>query len=284
MKSLFPKQLTIVALVAAFFSIGWTAVTEEQYFSQPQHFNGTVYTTVPQSYSHNTSAITAHAGGLITSATALTKEYNVVSVVATAADSVKLPIAYAGAHVVVRNSDSADTLAVFPVAGSTIDAGSASASVSIVAGATVEFWGLSATAWGSSLTMCVASGAGSYSTLAASGTTTLSGANLTLASVSAGVTAATGSSQGDGVITTLATQVTTSAVSGDAQTLPTTAVGRYVFVCNAAASNPIDVFPASGSQINKETANVAISLAAGECMTCIGFSTTRWGCNIGSAN
>jgi hypothetical protein len=119
--------------------------------------------------------------------------------------------------------------------------------------------------------------------LGVTGAVTLSNATVKLSSVSAGVTADAGSAQGNGAMTTLAVQATTVGTGGDAVTLPTPAVGAVVFVCNAAAANAMDAFPPSGVQINKETANTAISLAAGECMFCIGFSTTRWGCTIGSA-
>lgn len=143
------------------------------------------------------------------------------------------------------------------------------------------------TADAQSVTLGAVSATGAVSVggaLAVTGATTLRGADLTLSSVSAGVTAATGSAQGDGAMTTLAVQVTTSATNGDAVTLPTAVLGKIVFVCNNAAANSVDVFPASGAQVNKETANTAIALAAGECMQCMGFSATRWGCVIGSAN
>ncbi len=51
-----------------------------------------------------TDAITARAGGGQTNATALTATFNNVTVVATAADSVKLPLAVAGLWVTIRNS------------------------------------------------------------------------------------------------------------------------------------------------------------------------------------
>jgi hypothetical protein len=120
--------------------------------------------------------------------------------------------------------------------------------------------------------------------LAVTGATTLRNADVLLSSVAAGVTADVGSAQGNGAMTTLATQVTTSASAGDAVTLPTPAAGKLVVVCNAAAANAIDAFPPAGVQVNKESANTAIALAAGECMFCMGFSATRWGCVIGSAN
>lgn len=120
--------------------------------------------------------------------------------------------------------------------------------------------------------------------LAVTGAATLNSASFTWSSVEAGATCATGSAQGDGAMTTLAVQCTTVGSAGDCKTLPTAAVGKVAMACNAAAANAMDLFPATGAQINKENANTAISLAAGECAFCVGFSTTRWGCVIGSAN
>ncbi len=67
-------------------------------------------------------AYTAHAGGGQASATQLGMGLNVVTVVATAADSVKLPPAFAGALVAVVNADSTDSMTVFGYGTDTIDA------------------------------------------------------------------------------------------------------------------------------------------------------------------
>jgi len=69
----------------------------------------------------------------------------VVSVVSTAASGtgVRLPPAEAGAQVVVFNNG-ANTLTVYPITGSTIDAG---ASVSIATGKERIFFGASPTVW-----------------------------------------------------------------------------------------------------------------------------------------
>lgn len=249
----------LIATLAVLVGAGWVAVTEEQYFQAPIRVNAQAYFTTPISYSHNTSTLTALASGGPTGATLLTKEFNVVTTVATAGDSVKLPVAYRGAHVMVYNADSADAVAVFPNTGATIDTASANASISIAAGQTIEFWGISATAWRSST-------------------------SLPTTNVLAGVTAATGSAQGDGPITAYVTQVTTVGTAGDCLTLPVAVPGRQYIVANHAASNAMDLFPASGDRINKETANAAISLAAGEGAVCTAVDTTYWLCVIGSAN
>lgn len=67
-------------------------------------------------------AFTAFAGGGQASATQLGNGLNVVTVVATAADSVKLPAAVAGSVVFVKNADGADSMTVFGFGTDTIDA------------------------------------------------------------------------------------------------------------------------------------------------------------------
>lgn len=122
---------------------------------------------------------------------------------------------------------------------------------------------------------------GTFSGAVSAGSLSNSGA-VTWSSLTAGITAGTGG-QGNGAITTLAAQATVVTADNDV-TIPTPAVGKLAMVCNADASDALDVFAPSGAQFNKESANAAIALAAGECMFCIGFSSTRYGCVIGSAN
>lgn len=66
-------------------------------------------------------AVTARAGGGQANATALDYGVNTVTVVATAADSVKLPTAIAGAVCWVKNLDAADSMQVFGSGIDTID-------------------------------------------------------------------------------------------------------------------------------------------------------------------
>lgn len=66
-------------------------------------------------------AVTAFAGGGQASATQLTYGVNVVTVVATAADSVKLPPCFPGATVFIKNADGADSVTVFGFGTDTID-------------------------------------------------------------------------------------------------------------------------------------------------------------------
>jgi hypothetical protein len=98
------------------------------------------------------NAITAFAGGGQGSATQLAKGVNRVTVVATAGDSVKLPAATAGKHVVVINADSAEAMDCFPASGEAINALSANTALSIVANKTVLFFCAVAGTWNSILT------------------------------------------------------------------------------------------------------------------------------------
>lgn len=66
-------------------------------------------------------AVAAAAGGGQTNATQLTATSNNVTTVATAADSVKLPLAVAGARVHIRNS-AANSMQVFGAGTDTINA------------------------------------------------------------------------------------------------------------------------------------------------------------------
>ncbi len=93
-----------------------------------------------------TNAITARAGGGQALATALTTRFNRVTTVATAADSVLLPPALAGANIVVYNN-AANALAVFPQTGANINALAANASYSLATVKSCMFFCVVAGTW-----------------------------------------------------------------------------------------------------------------------------------------
>jgi hypothetical protein len=99
----------------------------------------------PINYDHNTT-ITAFATGGQASATALTGEFNNVTTVATAGDSVKLPTAAAGLSITVKNSGVAD-LAVFPASSDSINALAVNLSVTIPVSGMITFKAINATVW-----------------------------------------------------------------------------------------------------------------------------------------
>lgn len=87
-----------------------------------------------------TNGITAFAGGGQGSAVALTSTINRVTTVATAADSVRLPAAVAGAVVFVANAAAANSMNVFPATGESINALSANAAFAMAANTRAAFF------------------------------------------------------------------------------------------------------------------------------------------------
>ena len=93
------------------------------------------------------SAAVSAAGATQGTATGLVSNINNVTVVAAAADGVRLPTAVAGMRILVRNSDALDTLKIYPATGGQINALGANAAYSLVAGLTIELMATTATQW-----------------------------------------------------------------------------------------------------------------------------------------
>lgn len=92
-----------------------------------------------------TTGITA-AGSTQGTATALTKEINVVSTVSSGANGVVLPTAVAGIVLIVNNT-SANTLNVYPATGGAVNSGSTNTAYSHVSGASIQYYATSGTQW-----------------------------------------------------------------------------------------------------------------------------------------
>ena len=92
-----------------------------------------------------TTGITA-AGSTQGTATALTKEINVVSTVSSGANGVVLPAAVAGMVLIINNT-SANTLNVYPATGAAINSGSANAAYSHSSAASIQYYATSGTQW-----------------------------------------------------------------------------------------------------------------------------------------
>ncbi len=107
--------------------------------------DGTVTKTGPDMIDIETT-ITAFATGGQGSAVALTGQFNNITTVATAGDSVKLLTAVEGLVMEVKNSGVA-TLAVFPFSGDSFNALGANLSIDLLPGATKRFIAISATVW-----------------------------------------------------------------------------------------------------------------------------------------
>jgi hypothetical protein len=93
-----------------------------------------------------TAAVSA-AGTTQGTATGLVSNINNVTVVAVGAAGVRLPTAVAGMRILVRNSDSADVLSIYPATGGQINALGANVASTLVAGLTTELVATTATQW-----------------------------------------------------------------------------------------------------------------------------------------
>jgi hypothetical protein len=93
-----------------------------------------------------TAAVSA-AGATQGTATGLVSNINNVTVVAVGAAGVRLPTAVAGMRILIRNSDSADTLSIYPATGGQINALGTNVASTLVAGLTTELVATTATQW-----------------------------------------------------------------------------------------------------------------------------------------
>ena len=106
---------------------------------QSELFIGDIQTSV-------SSAITA-TGTTQATATELINSINNVTVVTATDDGVRLPVAKSGVTVLVRNSDSTDTLEIYPANGAEIDSLGVDNPYSLSAGSTVQLYATTTTQW-----------------------------------------------------------------------------------------------------------------------------------------
>jgi hypothetical protein len=93
------------------------------------------------------SAAVNAAGATQGTATGLVSNINNVTVVAVGAAGVRLPTAVAGMRILIRNSDSADVLSIYPATGGQINALGTNTASTLVAGLTTELVATTATQW-----------------------------------------------------------------------------------------------------------------------------------------
>jgi hypothetical protein len=92
------------------------------------------------------SSVTA-TGTTQNAAVELTSSINNVTVVTATNDGVRLPTAVPGVTILVRNSDAADTLKIYPATGAEINALGANNSYSLTAGSVVQLFATTTTQW-----------------------------------------------------------------------------------------------------------------------------------------
>jgi len=99
--------------------------------------------------------------------------------------------------------------------------------------------------------------------------------NIPNFSITSGITADTGSAQGNGVLTASINQISVCGNAGDAVTLPAAKPGKVLWVFNDGA-NASDVFPASGDNIDEAGANAALSVAVNAEVQFVCTSAGHW--------
>lgn len=185
----------------------------------------------------------AAAGANQAGATVLTAE---ISRVTSGSGGVALPPSVAGLDVYVINH-SGSPIQVYGQGSDTIDDVAAATGVSQMNG---------------SMTLYAAAAAGAYYSNGIG--TGYSGQYPTVSYVN-GLTAHAGGGQGSATpCTAVINRFTTVATAADSGVLMASAPGMSVTVTNAAATNSMNLFPASGDQINALGANAAFALAAGK--------------------
>lgn len=192
-----------------------------------------------------TNSITAHAGGGQSSATLLTTNINRVTTVATAGDSVKLPPSAPGLSIVVLNAG-ANSMQVYGSGSDTINGVATATGISQMAGSVYTYVCTLAGIW-----TCESVGQG-YS------------GNYPTVSTSNGLVAKAGGGQSGATLASASiNRYTTVATAADSGLMPASAAGMQITVINAGA-NSMNLFPATGEQINAAGANTAYAIASGK--------------------
>ena len=96
--------------------------------------------------------LTAHAGGTQAAGLQLTAQWNRITTVGTAADSVVLPVSAPNMDVIVMNAAAANSANVFPASGDTINALGANNAFALAANKAVHFYCVTAGQWHAILT------------------------------------------------------------------------------------------------------------------------------------
>ena len=111
------------------------------------------------------------------------------------------------------------------------------------------------------------------------GTTLATSRHFTIAgnaidSITAGITASTTQTQGQGAITTDINQVSTVANTNDTVTLPVPKAGMIILIMND-GTHTLQIFPSTGTNAGAGL-NTAVTLATGKYARYIAISTTVW--------
>lgn len=211
------------------------------------------------------TAITAGTTRTQAGATALTKEINRVdtstapSAGSGLGDGVALPATIANGRDIVVINNTNNPIQVYGTGTDTINGVTATTGVSQTANSDVLY---------------ISAGTGTYVTQGIA--TGYSGSYQTMSSLNA-ITAHAGGGQGSATaLPAMINRVTTVGTAADSVVLPASAPGLQIIVINAAASNSMNVFPASGESINALSANTAFAVAANKTATFYCTNSGQW--------
>jgi hypothetical protein len=195
-----------------------------------------IYDNVLSDFIYETAkdGLTATAGGGQAGALLISAQTSRITTVATAGDSIKLPVAAAGLELIVINHG-ANPMQVFGSGADQINDVAAATGVSHLQNSTVIYTCTSAGLW---YTEGLATGF-------SAGYQTLSFANALTAFAGGGQASAT-------VLTGMMNRVTTVATSGDSVKLPASAPGMDIVVINSGAA-PMAVWGAGSDTVNGAT-------------------------------
>lgn len=179
---------------------------------------------------------------------ALTGDYNNVTTVANANDTVTLPAALSGRYCVVRNAG-ANVMQVFPASGANLGQGT-NISTTISAGQFSAWVAINTTTW--------------FQTVGPIRQT-----------VTAGITASTTQTQGQQPLTADVNEISVVANLNDTVTLPPAeATSRTITIINNGA-NILKIFPASGDDLGTGI-NTSTTLLAGANVRYTNYNVTNW--------
>jgi hypothetical protein len=201
--------------------------------------------------------ITALAGGGQAGATLLTNEINRVTTVATAGDSVLLPVSLPGLSVAVINAG-ANAMQVYGNGSDTINGVAAAAGVSQMP---------------SSATLYLCATAGAWFT---NGTGEGFSGSLMTVSYTEGITAHAGGGRASAVpIVAMITRVTTVASAADSVVLPAAVPGLELTIINAGA-NAAQVFASGSDTIDGTAGATGVSQAAAKTVQYLSTAAGTW--------
>lgn len=259
------------------------------------------------------TAITAFAGGGQGSATALTGDYNEITVCATAGDSVKLKAAVNGVFQIVKNTGAA-SLAVFPNTGDSLNDLAVNLSVNIPVGGELTFTATTGTIWETLETVVLSAPTTQSGEFGMKGTDNAGDFEVILTNASHSqstvtslpdpggatgtivleeianvfdvpqvydanntITALAGGAQGGaGALTGEFNNVTVIASEFDSVTLPASVAGKVIAIKHSAAANILSIFPPASSAINGLAVNLSVDCPVGGLMVFYCITATLW--------